>query len=87
MCSDQLPRFLALQPIVGTASVWTIGPSFRLGQKTMARVTAHDGARLKVREIGRGPVVILVHGFGMDSRHWLPIVLPLAHRFRFILPD
>lgn len=53
----------------------------------MARVTAHDGARLKVREIGRGPVVILVHGFGMDSRHWLPIVLPLAHRFRFVLPD
>lgn len=53
----------------------------------MARVTAHDGARLKVREIGRGPVVILLHGFGMDSRHWLPIILPLAHRFRFVLPD
>lgn len=53
----------------------------------MARVTAHDGAKLKVREIGRGPVVILLHGFGMESRHWLPIVLPLAHKFRFVLPD
>ncbi len=31
----------------------------------MARVTSHDGARLKVREIGRGPVVVLLHGFGM----------------------
>ncbi|PAV25942.1 pimeloyl-ACP methyl ester carboxylesterase [Tamilnaduibacter salinus] len=53
----------------------------------MAGVIAHDGARLRVREVGRGPVVILLHGFGMESRHWLPIILPLAHRFRFVLPD
>ncbi len=53
----------------------------------MARITTHDHRKLHVREIGRGPVVILVHGFGMDSLHWMPLILPLAHRYRFILPD
>ncbi|MDX1756408.1 MAG: alpha/beta hydrolase [Marinobacter sp.] len=53
----------------------------------MARITTHDHRKLYVREIGRGPVVVLVHGFGMDSLHWLPLVLPLAHRYRFVLPD
>lgn len=53
----------------------------------MARITTHDNRKLYVREIGRGPAVILVHGFGMESLHWLPLILPLTHRYRFILPD
>lgn len=53
----------------------------------MARIPTHDHLSLYVREIGRGPTVVLLHGFGMDSRHWLPLVLPLAHRYRFVLPD
>lgn len=53
----------------------------------MTRITTLDQQSLYVREFGQGPVVILLHGFGMDSRHWLPLTLPLAHRFRFVLPD
>lgn len=53
----------------------------------MTRITTHDNQSLYVREFGQGPVVILLHGFGMESRHWLPLTLPLAHRFRFVLPD
>lgn len=46
-----------------------------------------DGHQLHVRVVGRGAPVVLVHGFASNSSHWLPNVLPLAHRYRFILPD
>lgn len=53
----------------------------------MPYVTARDGAQLHVRVIGRGQPMVLLHGFAMNSRHWLPYVLPLSRRYRFILPD
>lgn len=53
----------------------------------MPEITLHDGQPLHVRTIGRGKPVVLVHGFASNSSHWLPNVLPLAHRYRFILPD
>jgi len=31
--------------------------------------------------------IILLHGFGMHSSHWLPFVIPLSYRFRFLIPD
>lgn len=50
-------------------------------------VPLRDGQILHVRCIGRGEPVVLLHGFGSQSAHWLPNVLPLAHKYRFILPD
>jgi pimeloyl-ACP methyl ester carboxylesterase len=46
-----------------------------------------DGARLNYLDIGRGAPMVLLHGFGMTGAMWLPFVLPLARRHRFILPD
>lgn len=53
----------------------------------MAWVPLRDGEKLYVSSVGRGAPVILLHGFGSRGVHWLPNVLPLAHRYRFILPD
>lgn len=53
----------------------------------MAKLRMRDGARLHYFDIGRGPAVVLLHGFAMPAALWLPFVLPLAHRYRFILPD
>ncbi len=53
----------------------------------MPYVTARDGAKLHVRVVGRGQPVVMLHGFAMNSNHWLPYVLPLSRRYRFILPD
>jgi pimeloyl-ACP methyl ester carboxylesterase len=50
-------------------------------------VPLRDGASLSVRVLGRGHPVVLLHGFGSRGSHWLPNVLPLAHRYRFVLPD
>lgn len=53
----------------------------------MQDVPLRDGETLRVRIVGRGTPVVLLHGYASQSLHWLPNVLPFAHRFRFILPD
>ena len=53
----------------------------------MAFVTARDGQTLYVRVLGRGQPVLLLHGLGMKSAHWLPFVWPLRKHFRFYMPD
>jgi pimeloyl-ACP methyl ester carboxylesterase len=48
----------------------------------------HDGGRLRVRELGKrhgGTPVILVHGAGMQSAAWLPIMYRLAARGRHVV--
>ncbi len=53
----------------------------------MTTITLRDGSALYVREIGKGKPVLVLHGFGMDSSHWLPSLIPLAGKYRFIIPD
>jgi len=54
----------------------------------MAKITMRDGQAIYVRELGTGQVpIILLHGFGMQSMHWLPFAFPLSKKFRFIIPD
>src|SRR5690242_2002209 len=52
-------------------------------------VPLRDGERLSVRIIGNesAPPVVLLHGFGSRASHWLPNVLPLARKYRFVMPD
>ncbi len=46
-----------------------------------------DGARLFAVEDGVGPVVVMLHG-GMGTHHAaLPLVAPLAERYRIVTPD
>lgn len=53
----------------------------------MRTLHLRDGRSLHYRTVGRGPTVVLLHGFAMHGAMWLPAVLPLAHRYRFVLPD
>ncbi len=45
-----------------------------------------EGGRMPVDVIGQGEPVVLLHGFGMDARAWLPFVWPHRQQFQFILP-
>jgi pimeloyl-ACP methyl ester carboxylesterase len=48
------------------------------------RVHGHDRAFVKV---GSGPVVLLLHGIGMDHTSWLGTIPKLAEDFTVIAPD
>ena len=56
--------------------------------KTIASRTEDvDGVRLQYLTAGRGPAVILLHGYAETSRMWKPIIALLAERFTVIAPD
>jgi abhydrolase domain-containing protein 6 len=38
-------------------------------------------------EGGRGPSVVMIHGFGADSDQWVPMARSLTGRFRLLVPD
>ena len=46
-----------------------------------------DGARLRFRDEGRGPAVLLVHGWTLDLGMWDPLVSALRDAFRLIRLD
>ena len=45
------------------------------------------GARLRVRTAGKGPAVLLIHGWTLDLDMWTPQFAALANRFRLIAFD
>lgn len=45
------------------------------------------GARLRYRDEGQGPTVLLIHGWTLDLEMWEPQVAALAHEFRLIRLD
>lgn len=49
--------------------------------------TEIDGVRLHYLTAGRGPTVILLHGYAETSRMWRPIIPLLAEKFTVIAPD
>jgi len=57
-------------------------------EKTIASRTAEvDGVRLQYLTVGKGPAVILLHGYAETSRMWKPLMPVLAERFTVIAPD
>lgn len=54
---------------------------------TLPPLRTRDGHTLHVHTLGRGPTVVLLHGFAMHGAQWLPFAAPLARSFRFVLPD
>lgn len=49
-------------------------------------INSTDGIPLPVSVVGRGKPVLMLHAFGMDSRQFLPFILPLIHQYQFYLP-
>src|SRR5215467_8368775 len=46
-----------------------------------------DGARLRYRDEGRGPAVLLLHGWTLDLQMWDPQVVALRDAFRLVRLD
>ena len=65
----------------GRAQVAPFPPGFRLTD------IETDGARIHVRVGGRGPAVVLLHGFGDTGDMWAPVAAALAGSHTVIVPD
>jgi pimeloyl-ACP methyl ester carboxylesterase len=56
-------------------------------KNVVARTAKVDNVQLHYLTAGRGPAVILLHGYAETSRMWRPIIPLLAERFTVIAPD
>jgi pimeloyl-ACP methyl ester carboxylesterase len=45
------------------------------------------GEPARIREVGAGPAVVLVHGYPLDGAMWSGVARTLAARFRVLKPD
>ncbi len=70
-----------LLPQTARAFPVDFGPGF-----TTHRVTV-DGDTVSVTVGGRGPVIVLIHGYAEDSRMWKPLAVALAPRYTVVAPD
>jgi pimeloyl-ACP methyl ester carboxylesterase len=52
-----------------------------------SRTADAEGVKLHYLTSGRGPVVILLHGYAETSRMWKPLIPRLAGQFTVIAPD
>ncbi|QNK02143.1 alpha/beta hydrolase family protein [Dyella telluris] len=63
------------------ATVEPFPPSFRVQD------IATDGATIHVRVGGKGPAVVLLHGFGDTGDMWAPLAADLVRNHTVIVPD
>ncbi len=52
-----------------------------------SRTATADGVKLHYLTAGKGPAVILLHGYAETSRMWRPLIPLLAAKFTVIAPD
>ncbi|HEV3505464.1 MAG TPA: alpha/beta hydrolase, partial [Actinomycetes bacterium] len=54
---------------------------------TQAKVTSHDGTKLHVEELGRGPCLVFAHGFSLTQDAWHYQRRDLPGRYRCVFFD
>src|SRR2546425_10265796 len=45
------------------------------------------GQAIHYFDMGSGPVVVLLHGLGSRKEDWLPVLEPMAQKYRLLVPD
>jgi len=84
----KMRKILALLLVLASLQsipAWAAGFSFSSGFKTQTITT--NGARIHVRVGGKGPAVVMLHGYGETGDMWAPLAAKLAARHTVIVPD
>ena len=50
-------------------------------------VTSEDGTTIGFRQLGHGPAVVILHGGGLASQHYMKLGAALADEFTVCIPD
>jgi pimeloyl-ACP methyl ester carboxylesterase len=59
-----------------------------LGQgQPVDKTIAVFGQSIHYFDVGSGPVVVLLHGLGSRKDDWLPVLEPMAQKYRLLVPD
>jgi pimeloyl-ACP methyl ester carboxylesterase len=61
-------------------------PAFGQGQPQDKTITVF-GQAIHYFDMGSGPVVVLLHGLGSRKEDWLPVLEPMAQKYRLLVPD
>jgi triacylglycerol lipase len=61
-------------------------PAFGQGQP-VDKTIAVFGQSIHYFDVGSGPVVVLLHGLGSRKDDWLPVLEPMAQKYRLLVPD
>ena len=69
-----------------TAAVVSLG-SIQAAEPIAARDAKIENVRLHYLTAGKGPAVLLLHGYAETSRMWRPLIPKLAQKFTVIAPD
>ncbi|HYL86248.1 MAG TPA: alpha/beta hydrolase [Candidatus Angelobacter sp.] len=64
----------------------TPASSLAQGQPPDKTITVF-GQSIHYFDLGSGPVVVLLHGLGSRKDDWLPVLEPLAQKYRLLVPD
>jgi len=82
--------FLGRAIFVLFAGVAAAGADLAYGQtpgQPADKTIAVFGQAIHYWDVGAGPVVVLVHGLGSRKEDWLPVLEPLAQKYRLLVPD
>jgi pimeloyl-ACP methyl ester carboxylesterase len=63
-----------------------VAPAFGQGQPA-DKTIAVFGQSIHYFDLGSGPVVVLLHGLGSRKEDWLPVLEPMAQKYRLLVPD
>jgi pimeloyl-ACP methyl ester carboxylesterase len=61
-------------------------PASGQGQPADKTITVF-GQSIHYFDMGSGPVVVLLHGLGSRKEDWLPVLEPMAQKYRLLVPD
>jgi pimeloyl-ACP methyl ester carboxylesterase len=73
--------------LVFAASLSAVAQADAATNKIVSRTAEVDGVQFHYMTAGKGPAVVLIHGYAETSQMWKPIIPLLAQRFTVIAPD
>jgi len=71
----------------GTPLVEIMMNAFEFPSEFRARNIETNGTTIHVRSGGRGPAVVLLHGYGETGDMWVPMAVELARKHVVVVPD
>src|SRR6478672_9368321 len=86
-CFAMLRRPLALTALIFAISLSAFSQAGAASPNIVSRTANVDGVQFHYMTAGKGPAVVLIHGYAETSLMWRPIIPLLAERFTVIAPD